>query len=161
VVSQITSDRRDTTVSIFLVITPADYLTAETTMSCPDATVVDTMQWRAVLLDQGESAYTFGALASVIADFGDISTEANNLGEPAWGDLLARVEIAGYDHNDDVFFTQLILYGLWMNCTYMPPQTGRSLDVLLNGRISENNPQATDAESGAAPPGLRTTSDHG
>ena len=103
--------------SIFLVVTPADYFTAETTLSSPDPAVLETMIWRGALLKQDEYAYTFGAPATVIADLGYVPARADSLGDPDWADLLLEVECAGYDYRDAVYATQLIPYGMWMKCS--------------------------------------------
>ena len=129
--------------AIYLTVTPADasfvYQIIETQNDLLQEAMLRAMRWHAVLLEQDEDAFTFGAPATVIADLGEVPADREYFhnGDPVWGDLLSRIEVAGYDPDQDLFHNELIPFGLWMRCTYLAPQSGRTIDDLWDGQMVE------------------------
>ncbi len=130
----------------FLSVTPADTALAYRVIDTPgDQTglvqeiLLRSMRWHVVLLEQDQDAFTFGAHATVIANLGEVPADRENFydGDPEWGAIFSRIEVAGYDAEEQVFCNELVPLGMWMRCEYVAPQCGVSISSLWNGAMVE------------------------
>ena len=125
--------------TIFLTITPADTFSSDQIMAvqCDELALLSLSQWRIVLLEQDEDAFSFGAPADVISDVGTVPVDCRSTGDPDWGTLLGRIEVAGYDADHDTFANQLVPGGLWMRMAGRPD---RSATPVLDTLQPSNTP---------------------
>jgi hypothetical protein len=136
----------------FLSLTPADTSLAYQIIDTPgDQTdllqqaMLRSMRWKIVLLEQDSDIFTFGAPATVIVDLGEVPADLENFydGDPEWGTLHARIEVAGYDAGPQVWHDGIVPFSMWMSCDYMAPQRGVSMSALWNGDRCEIDDDGT------------------
>jgi hypothetical protein len=123
--------------TIFLTITPADIFSSDQIMAVQrdELALLSLTQWWVVLLEQDEDAFTFGAPAHLISDLGTVPVDCRTTGDPEWGALHSRIEVAGYDAGEDTFYNELVPGGLWMRCEYRSPQVGVTITEMWDGNL--------------------------
>src|SRR5690349_11313919 len=109
---------RGTGMTVFVSYTPADVFSMDE-LDILDAggfALLSAIRWRTVIVRQDSDTYRPGEPAEIVADLGVVPAWCRDTGDPDWGPLDARFEVAGFDVDGDnarYYPNELVPHGIW------------------------------------------------